>query len=267
MRKALLALGLAMVAAVPGLAGAEQPHEGHRPPVTTTTTTTVATAPVVSPAQYLKSAAKAAATAGSVHEVWSATFGSHNDSVVADVSTSGALATLTNSVGAKRGSAQIVVVDPAAYLNADAFTLRNLFGLSQGLAAKLAGRWISFTPRDGLYQTIVGSASFAGVLDTLSLKGNLTATKPTSGPSGQVVQVVGLEASPADGAILTGQQVAVSIGLPSDLPIAELPAKASGAPKWSVQLSNWGESVALVAPQGATPASSFKLEGHFSLEK
>jgi len=31
-----------------------------------------------------------------------------------------------------------------------------------------------------------------------------------------------------------------------------------------VQFSNWGEVVAPVAPQGATPASSFKLQGHFS---
>jgi|GEM_PF-874676 len=259
MRTALFALGLAVVATVPGLAGAAQSHDGRRPPVTTTTTI-----PGTSPAQYLKSAAKAAAAAGSVHEVWSATFGSHGDAIVTDVSSSGSIATLTNAVGSKRGSAQVIVVGAAAYLNADAFTLRNLFGLSQSQATKLAGKWISFTPKDDLYETIVGSASFSGVLDSLILKGNLTATKPTAQSNGQSVRVTGLEASPADGAILTGQQVAITIALPSDLPVAELPAKSSGASTWSVQFSNWGEVVAPVAPQGATPASSFKLQGHFS---
>jgi hypothetical protein len=262
MRSTLLALGLTVAVAVPGLAGAAQAHGGRKPPVTTTTTI-----PATSPAQYLKNAAKAAAAAGSVHEVWSATFGSHSDTVTADVSTAGSVATLTNAVGSKRGSAQISVVGAAAYLNADTFTLRNLFGLSQSQAGKLAGKWISFTAKDDLYETIVGSASFSGVLDTLTLKGNLTATKPAAGPNGQVVQVAGLEASPADGAILTGQQVAISISLPSNLPFAELPAKSSGASKWSVQLSNWGEDVAPVAPQGAVSASSFKLQGHFALGK
>jgi hypothetical protein len=262
MRTALFALGLTMAAVVPGLAGAAQSHEGRKPPVTTTTTV-----PVPAPAQYLKSAAKAAAAAGSVHEVWSAAFGSHSDTVVADVSSTGSIATLTDAVGAKHGSAQIIVVGVAAYLNADAFTLRNLFGLSQAQSTKLAGKWISFTPKDDLYETIVGSASFAGVLDTLTLKGNLTATKPALGPTGQFVKVVGLEASPADGAILTGQQVAISIALPSNLPFAELPAKSSGTSKWSVQFSNWGEVVPLVAPQGATPASSFKLQGHLAFAK
>lgn len=79
--------------------------------------------------------------------------------------------------------ANVLVVNRIAYIEGDQATMASFFGFQPALAARLAGRWISFRPGDSgggtNYATVTAGVTLAGVAEELNLTGRLSFTAAT----------------------------------------------------------------------------------------
>jgi len=225
-----------------------------------TTTTTVPPAALI-----VRAAAQAAISAGSVHAVWTSTYGNHSYTNTVDAGASGGVISISSTVGKLHGQAMAIVTPNFAYVEGDAFSLKNTFNFSTPNSKKYAGKWISFSNQQDLYESMAATGTFSSLLANLNLKAPFVALKSSMLNGVSVTGVQGTAASPTKSSGPSGQVVLVYISTATGLPVRVCP-KAGGSYKWNLQFSKWGVPVTVSPPSGAISGSSIShLESRFSL--
>ena len=225
-----------------------------------TTTTTVPAA-----ALTVRAAAQAAMSAGSVHAVWTSTYGNHSYTNTVDAGTSGGVVSISSTVGQLHGQATAIVTPNFAYIQGDAFSLKNTFNFSSLNSKKYAGKWISFSNQQDLYESISATGTFSSLLANLNLKAPFVSVKASTLNGVAVTGVQGTAAAPAQSGGPSGQVVIVYIATGTGLPVRVCP-KSGGSYKWNLQFSKWGVPVSVAPPSGAISGSSIShLTSRFSL--
>ena len=153
--------------------------------------------------------------------------------------------------------ATVLVVGEVGYIKGDAAALTGFFGFPQGLAKRLADRWISFHPGDSAgetnYQAVTSNVTLASVADELRLTGPLTLTAATVAAGQPVVGVHG--DAPAGNDNPPGSTVTLYVasrGHPLPVTFQLEAAAAQG----TYTFSRWGEALSLTAPPNPIPAAS-----------
>jgi hypothetical protein len=160
--------------------------------------------------------------------------------------------------GGTQGNAVLLTVPGHAYLKGDAAFLQSSFGFPASVASSYAGKWISFVPSDPGYQQVVNGDTLPSALVESSPTGVLTLT-PIRTIDGQTVEgVSGNLPSDISQAGATGSQVLYVSTTAPYLPVEVVTSGSLDGQSGTtvVTFSRWGESLAIVTPNGATPISS-----------
>jgi hypothetical protein len=157
----------------------------------------------------------------------------------------------TVAIGKERIS--IALIKGVAYFTGNAIGLAKYFGLPQTLAKSLAGRWISVSPTDSGYQSVINGLTLSSAMTEVTPTGAVSLGKPSKVNGKSTVSVVGLSSG---GATRITLFIAAS-GKP--LPVE---AASSGTSKVRsgeiITFSRWGEKVRLPQPTRVIPVSSLQ---------
>jgi hypothetical protein len=210
-------------------------------------------APARSSAERVLSASlRAVRAAGSVH-VAIALANTSGTKVVQYSDDSGASAgrqVITTGAG---GRARVLVVAGVGYIRGNQAALAGFFRFAAPLAARLAGRWISFRRGQPGYRQVTSGVTIAGVIDQLRLAGPLHLTRRSRVRARRVVGVRGRP--PAAGHLAPGTVAVLQIaatGTPLPVDLRETAPHAH----FSATFTAWREPVRLTAPAHAIPISS-----------
>jgi hypothetical protein len=210
-------------------------------------------APARSSAEGVLSAAlRAVRAAGSVH-VAIALRNTSGTKVVLYRDDSGASAgrqVITTGAG---GRARVLVVGRVGYIRGNQAALAGFFEFPAPVAARFAGRWISFRPGEPGYREVTSGVTIAGVIDQLRLAGPLHLTRRSRVRARPVVGVQGRP--PAAGHMAPGTVAVLQIaatGTPLPVDLQETAPHAH----FSATFSAWREPVRIAAPAHAIPISS-----------
>ncbi len=201
----------------------------------------------LAPAQVVSRAKTAADREGSVHVVVHVTHGTQNETLIDDSSRT----TGHQMITAGSELAEIVVVRDIAYLRGNAGALAGYFNFPGPVASKLAGHWVSFRPSDIGYSQVTVGVTLDSTLKALDPGGTLHTHTPTRMNGVRTIGVSG------DSASVRGTLYVETAG--SHLPVegVQVSGSARSGTTASIQLSRWGERIAISAPPGAIPISSF----------
>jgi hypothetical protein len=204
-----------------------------------------------SPQDILVTTLRVADGFGGVHYViQTSSSGQQQETVTGDAEkTEGAQSIVVGS-----DEAIVKAIGTTAYVLGNQGGLRDIVGWGAAASSKYSGRWISVTPHDSLYQTIVQAVLLKGTLSELTPTPPLGETSP-SNLSGR--QVIGI-----GGGVSTGAKTAVSTlwvaTNPPTVPIGEyVQTTRDGKVVRSVgAFSKWGERFVLKTPSSAVAVST-----------
>ena len=201
----------------------------------------------LTPAQVVARANAAADGLGSVHAIVHVKSGALTQTLTVDSNAT----TGHQLVTAGQELAEIVVVGQEAYIRGNADGLAKYFNFPAAVASRIVGRWVSFRPSDIGYRSVTVGVTLDSALKALEPKGSLRAGPPT--------RIRGTRVIPIQSASSTGDITEYIEATGPHLPFGAIQESGSGKNRTtaSVQLSRWGERVAITAPPGAIPISSF----------
>jgi hypothetical protein len=202
--------------------------------------------------QILSSTIAAAETQAGVHYQLRATTGPQNQVITGDAgSTEG-----EQEVATGADLVDVQLIGGTAFVRGNAGGLQHTIGLAASVAAAYAGKWISVSPSDTLFQPITQAVTLKGIFGQLRPSGMLSTGSPTTIDGQRAVGVRGgLPGQVARG--VSGTAVLyVSVQGPN------LPVGFSGEARSASQhvtdigaFDRWGEHLALTPPSGAVPFS------------
>ena len=173
-----------------------------------------------------------------------------------DAARSAGLQDITLINGGQVGTIEVRLVHNTAYFRGNKLGLMSYLGLPTSLAADYTGRWISVARSNQAFASIAASMTIKAVIAQIVIDGPLTMSSGPSAPSTTLI----LEGT--SGALSAKGQHGPATLVVSD-PSTPLPVSFSAQGKdgstmanGSVSFSNWGESVAVVAPAHAVPNTS-----------
>jgi hypothetical protein len=154
--------------------------------------------------------------------------------------------------------AVVLVLNAIGYVQANSEALTTFFGLPEAVAAKAAGRWISFKQGQPGYQAVTAGVTVPGIITELRLGAPLSKLPATTTGGSPVVRIRGVPPA-ADGAP-AGTTVVIDIAATGRvLPVSM--QTSFGNERSDVTFSNWGETVHLSAPVNPRPISSLLQSG------
>jgi len=189
----------------------------------------------------------------SVHELETAKAPNVSDSVITDATTNQGRQQITHSGGEK---GQVVVVGGKAYFSGNQAALTHYFGLPAALARKVGTRWVSVPSSSSGYSAVAGGASLNGVLGSFDIPGQLKETAPTQVDGQSAVGITGK--GPVTGSTTASISATVYVTRSSTpLPLRAVYAFSSGG-SVTLELSGWGEHLALKAPTNVIPVAQLQ---------
>lgn len=216
--------------------------------------TSGAPTPTMSPKALVASALRNADNGVWVHEVSVFHGSGHSLTMVNDVGTNEGRQVI-DSNGAR---ATVLVIDGVAYIDADAQSLSDYFGLAAPAPQRFADQWIAIPPSAPTY--------FAPVSASVTLTsdfGNLQFTGPFTIEPG--ITLDGTSAVPIAGHMpgpSTGQSVAATLYVTGTGKVLPLELSAShAATTYTVTWGDWGRGVTLTVPATAVPISTVVAAG------
>jgi len=241
---ARITLGAGVVLAVPACSssshGASSTTTRAVSPASTTTGT-------VSPASLLASATTDARAQGWVHVVVT----DHHGTETANITQDSGPDQGEQNIQKSGVAAKVILVNRNAYIQGNSEAVTSYFGFPASDGPTLAGHWISISPSDSAYDTVTAGVSLTSVLEEAGLTGNLTEIGRTVRDGQEVIGISGTASSPdAGGGAATLYLTTTSHPLP-----VEFDTTSSQGTEQAV-FSDWGKSVFLSTPGGATPFAS-----------
>ena len=167
---------------------------------------------------------------------------------------------MDNDIGTNSGR-QVIVLDGAhatviltndeAFIKGDEKAIVHYFQLPTKTPTKWANRWIAIKATDGGFASVSSSVTLTGDFKQFSLPGPLTKGAVVTLDGQRVIPIRASEKSPS------GKAVPVTIYVTASgtvLPVSF--TVSTGSLTTSVDWSDWGKSVVLVAPSPTTPIAS-----------
>jgi hypothetical protein len=203
-----------------------------------------------SPAQLLNSILAAANARHSVHDVSTGDYGAVQLTEVDDAGVTEGIQRITLVESGHTGHVTVIATKSAAYVRGDAFTLANYIGAKASAAAKYAGRWIKFTPKDAGFKNTVAGVTLASAISQLVPAAPLRTIRHVTIGGVPVFGVRGVTPSsqppPAADTLY-----ARAVGAP--LPVKQV--VKLGTQRLTVTLSRWNEPIRLHIPRKTVRAS------------
>lgn len=191
--------------------------------------------------------------AGSVHFVDVTKIGSKSETLTGDIGPTNSQEVLT--VG---GSIvlQVRLVQGTVYIETTAASvLQSALSLSSTTATAMTGKWISLTSTDAPASSITQSLTVSAALGIYYPKPAAAVTLPTKTVSGVTVIPITADSTPTT---KTTETTTLFIAQSTTLPVTATLSAKSGSTTENKQavFTQWGETVTVIAPVGATPYSS-----------
>lgn len=203
-----------------------------------------------SAAQLLHTALSDANARGSVHEVESEKSSKVSGTLSADVSTHEGRQDITHSGGEQ---AHVLVVGGTAYFSGNQAALIHYFGLPAAVALKVGTRWVSVPSSSSGYSVVAAGTTLSSALGSFAIPGHLTQTAPTKVDGQPVVGIHG------KGSIGGSASASLSVTVYVSRTSTPLPVRASytysTGGSVTLDLSGWGERLALHAPSNVIPTA------------
>jgi hypothetical protein len=156
------------------------------------------------------------------------------------------------------GHAVVLVLNDIGYIRANSEALRAFFGFPAEVAARFAGRWISFKQGQPGYQAVTAGVTVPGVISELRLRAPLSKLPPATTGGRLVVPIRGT-APATEGAPPTATAVIDVAATGRVLPVSM--QTSFGNDRSVTTFSNWGETVHVSAPVNPLPISSVLQSG------
>ena len=208
-----------------------------------------------SPKQLRAGMLAAASTRHSVHYVSTTSAPGRTIRIVGDVGSKLGSQRITLKLGGHSGQASVLVVGGSAYIQGNAFMLKNFFPFTQAQATKYAGQWISIPSTSGAYAAVSADTTFASFLADLLPGTHLSLVRAkVSGKAAVGVRGVVRQA----GIQLVETVYAPAKGTP--LPFEAKTAVTGGRGAGVTRMSRWNEAVHVTAPANAVPITT--VVGH-----
>jgi hypothetical protein len=208
-----------------------------------------ATAPSPGPAgRALKASVAAARQKGSVRVTVHFFSGKTTGALVQDSARQSAVQTV--AIGKERVS--ILLRHGTAYFAGNVKGLTSYFGMPKALATTLTGRWISVSPSDSAFQSIVAGLSLGDALKEASPAGSITMGKQRK-VAGQLTRSI---AGSGSSAVPPTTLFVAASG--SHLPVEAVSSRGSGNDLSGeiATFSRWGEKVDVPKPANPIPLST-----------
>ena len=211
-----------------------------------------------SASQVIATAVGAARATGSLHLVETAQLGPVKIGAVGDIGqTRGRIRVLSGAQGVL-GTGTVLWLPNILYVQGDATFLSAIFAGSTSASARLANQWVAFRSGSPEYSELSTNNAFASMLDSLQPRGHLS-LGPVHGVDGvNVVGVSGSRTVTSNGAHLSASVTLwVSTTAPF-LPVELIERISAGIISGieTLQFSDWGQPVAIVAPAKSVPSTS-----------
>lgn len=203
--------------------------------------------------QLLRTALHNALSRSSVHEVETEKAPKASGTVITDAGTKQGRQQITHSGGVK---AQVVVVGGTAYFAGTQAALVHYFGLPAAVAQKVGNRWVSVPSSSRGFSVVAGGTSLSGVLGGFAIPGQLKETAPTQVDGQSAVGITGK--GPVTGS--TGSSVSAIVYVSrshTPLPLRAVYTFSAGG-SVTLELSGWGEHLAIKAPTNAIPVAQLQ---------
>ena len=208
-----------------------------------------------SPKQLRAGMLAAASARHSVHYVSTTSAPGRTIRIVGDVGPKLGSQRITLKLGGHSGQASVLVVGGSAYIQGNAFMLKNFFPFTQAQATKYAGQWISIPSTSGAYAAVSSDTTFASFLADLLPGTHLSLVRAkVSGRAAVGVRGVVRQAA----AQLVETVYAPAKGAP--LPFEEKAVVMGGRGAGLTRMSRWNEAVHVTAPANAVPITT--VVGH-----
>jgi hypothetical protein len=202
-----------------------------------------------SAASILEKMVAATSTAGPVHVNVTIRAGSRTVTYSDDSLPDSGRQVITISNG---GHAVVLVLDQVGYIRANSEALKTFFGFPAALAARLAGRWISFKHGQPGYQAVTAGVTVPGVISELRLRSPLSKL-PAATTGGSLVRIRGV--APAAEGAPAGATAVIDVATAGRvLPVSM--QMSFGNDRSVITFSHWGETVHVTAPSGPIPIST-----------
>jgi len=156
------------------------------------------------------------------------------------------------------GHAVVLVLNNIGYVRANSEALRTFFGFPAEVAARFAGRWISFKQRQPGYQAVTAGVTVPGVISELRLRAPLSKLPASTTGGSLVVRIRGV-APAIEGAPPRATAVIDVAATGRVLPVSM--QTSFGNDRSVTTFSNWGETVHISAPVNPVPISSVLQSG------
>jgi hypothetical protein len=201
----------------------------------------------------LNTALRNALARKSVHEVETEKAPKVSDSVVTDAGTNQGRQQITHSGGEK---GQVVVVGGTAYFSGNQAALTHYFGLPAAVASKVGARWVSVPASSSGYSAVAGGTSLSAVLGSFDVPGQLKETAPTQVDGQPAVGITGK--GPVTGSTTASVSAIIYVTRASTpLPVRAVYTFSTGG-SVTLDLSGWGEHLALKAPANVIPVAQLQ---------
>jgi len=201
--------------------------------------------PPGSASQLVKAAIAAAKHQGSVRVTVHFVTGNVTGEVVEDSARQSGVQTV--AIGKERIS--IILLNGTAYVTGNSQGLISYFGFPASIASTMAGRWISITPSEPGYQSVIAGLTLSSALTEVSPTGTLSEGKRSTVDNQSTWSVLGTGSAHQPPTTLF---VATS---GRGLPVGAVTARHGGTTLTGqiVTFSRWGETVHI--PQPTSPVS------------
>ncbi len=154
------------------------------------------------------------------------------------------------------GNLDVLLVNGTVYIRADGSTLSSALGLTDQLATKYAGTWISIASSDAPYNSITQTLTLDANIQAFLPSGPKVTVGPQTTLSGKrVLPLTG--PAPINSAIKTGV-LRLYVAPNTHLPVAAGLVGVSPTGRRNsevVSFKSWGKPVQATAPTGAVPYS------------
>jgi hypothetical protein len=201
----------------------------------------------------LRSAVRNALARKSVHEIETEKAPKASGLITIDAGTTQGHEQITHSGGEQ---AQVLVVGGTAYFSGNQAALIHYFGLPAAVAKKIGTRWVSVPSSSSGFAAVAGGTTLASVLGSFDVPGTLRETAPTQIDGQAAVGVTGK--GPVTGSSTPSVSAIVYVTRSSKpLPLRAVYSFSTGG-SVTLDLSAWGEHLALKAPATSIPATQLE---------
>ncbi len=198
----------------------------------------------------------------SVHYNATSKAGTQSITLTADAGVSSGQQIVVVKKGKTTGHIQARYVTSGVYFKGDVYGLEAYLGMPASLAPTYAGKWIVFTSTDTDYAQITKALTLSAAVAQISMTGPYTSGGTTTA-GGKAASAVKAFTSTLSSAGKKGPATVYIAAKGTPLPIKFTGAGTESGKKTTgvVSYSKWNETINLVTPTGAIPASSISTTG------